>query len=207
MPTTDKLDLYKQHKDQYKATQQPQILTLPPIPYLAVDGEGKPGDDLFAEIMGALYGMAYTLKFMAREQGRDYVVAKLEGMWYPVGGFDQPIENPSEMTWQYKLLVRVPEFITDANLAAAREQLAKKKKEGPFEKVHLEVISEGTVVQAMHIGPYAEETPTLERMHAYAAEQGYKHTHGHHEIYLGDPRRVAPEKLKTLLRTPVEKAG
>jgi len=201
----DKLDLYKAHKDQYKATAKPRIVELPPIHYLVVEAEGSPTDDRFMEVMGALYGIAYTLKFMYKNKGQDFVVSKLEGMWFPEGGFDQKIENPSEMNWKYKLMIRMPEFVRQDDLPTAREQLEKKKKEGPFDLVNLSIIEEGTVVQALHIGPYAEETPTLEAMHTWAGEQGYKHLPNHHEIYLSDPRRGDPAKLRTILRTPVEK--
>lgn len=201
-----KIDLYKQHRDQYKATAKPQILDLPPIPYLAIDGHGSPADEQMTVKMGALYGMAYTLKFMHKEHGQDFVVAKLEGLWHPEGGYEQDIVNPSTMIWDYKLLIRVPEFVKTEDLTDAREQLRKKKKDGPFDEVKLEVIEEGLVVQALHIGPYAEETSTIEGMHSYAAEQGYHHTPSHHEIYLNDPRRVDPAKLKTILRTSIVKS-
>lgn len=202
----DKLDLYKAHKDQYKATATPRILEIPPIPYLSVEGRGSPQGDDFMAAMTALYGMAYTLKFMHKEHGQDFTVAKLEGIWHPVGGFEQKIEKPSEMEWDYNLIIRMPEFVTAEDLPAAREQLAKKKREGEFERATLSIIEEGLVVQALHVGSYAEETPTLEKMHAYATEQGYRHLPSHHELYLSDPRRVEPAKLKTLLRTQIKKA-
>jgi hypothetical protein len=201
----EKIDLYKVHKEEYKASSHPRILELPPIRYLTIVGHGSPADDVFTEKLGALYGMAYTLKFIHKDRGQDFVVAKLEGMWKPVGGFEQKIENPSEMIWDYKLLMRMPDFVVSSNLNVARKQLAKKKKVGPFTELHVVPIEEGTVVQALHIGPYADETATIDKMHSFAKEQGYKPLHGHHELYLSDPRKVAPEKLRTILRTPVEK--
>ena len=201
----EKLDLYKLHREDYKAKPEPEIKKIAPANYLMIDGSGSPDGKDFPWKMGGLYGMAYTLKFASKTKGRDYVVSKLEGLWWveEVEGFD--FVSASKDDWQWRILIRTPDFITEADLAEAIEQLRTKKKEGPFEEVRVGILDEGEVVQALHIGPYSEETALIHRMHEYAEAQGYELTGLHHEIYLGDPRSTAPEKLKTILRHPVKK--
>lgn len=199
----EKLDMFKQHREQYRATKNPRLVELPPVPYLCAEGYGKPGGPEFEALIGALYGVAYTVKFMMKERGRDYVVGKLEGIWWFEGGEEVPAEAAAEMDWHYKLLSRVPDFVTADDLDRARAQLADKGKRGPFDRVGLEVIDEGIVVQALHIGTYASEDLTIAAMHEFARSEGCEPKPGHHEIYLSDPRRVEPDRLKTILRQPI----
>jgi hypothetical protein len=205
MTTTkdDKLDLVKEHKDEYSQPKKPKLIETKPGKYLSVDGSGQPGGEVFQAKVGALYGMAYTLKFQSKFAGRDYTVCKLEGI-YGIGGqtaadFDT---LPPEQ-WKWRLMIRVPEFITKRHIASAVKALREKGKEGDFEDVVLETIDEGPCVQMLHVGPYDAEQETIEQMQAFADEQGLEPHMWHHEIYLSDPRRIPPEKLKTILRMPV----
>ncbi|MCB2201032.1 GyrI-like domain-containing protein [bacterium] len=201
----EKLNLYKHFRQDYTAKQDPAILRVTPSQYLMIDGHGAPGNDQFSEKMGALYGMAYTIKFGCKERGQDFVVCKLEGLWWIDGVEGYDFVGKSADDWSWRILIRMPDFVTQEDRQTAIETLHKKKKEGPFEDVRFEHFDEGEVVQILHVGPYAEETPTIMRMHAYAEEQGYKLDGLHHEIYLGDPRKTDPAKLKTILRHPVKK--
>jgi hypothetical protein len=202
-----KLDLFKLHKDQYKAKAKPHFLTVPEIPYLTIEGSGNPNSKQFEQKVGAMYGAAYTMKFSSKiEQGRDYVVAKLEGLWWGVGLTDNP--TPEEYDkFEWKLLIRLPDFITEADLAAAKEALeAKGKGDGFLGELGMEIYEEGYCAQIMHIGPYNEEAPTIQALHKFIEDEGYELTGLHHEIYLSDPRRTAPEKMKTIIRQPAKKA-
>jgi len=201
-----KLDLCQVHKDQYAAARAPVLLDLPPVPYLAIDGAGEPGGQQFTARIGGLYGAAYTLKFQSKLAGRDYKVCPLEALWWGPGEGGSFADLPPSQ-WQWKLLIRVPDFVGPADLRKAQEALRGKGKPPEFEDVRLETIEEGRCVQMLHDGPYAEEPRTMERMRQLAAAQDLAFRGRHHEIYLSDPRRVAPEKLRTILRMPVGPAG
>ena len=202
MTTTEKLDLYKQHKDEYVAPKRPQLVRVKPASYLAIDGRGQPGSDNFQEKIGALYAVAYTLKFTSKEAGRDYGVCKLEGLYWPARKCKDPCSIPPDQL-RWKLLIRVPTFIKDRQLQAAVKVLLDKGKAREVSAVTLERLDEGRCVQMLHVGPYDQTRPTVEAMQEFAREQGLKLAGRHHEIYLSDPRRVAPEKLRTILRHPV----
>jgi hypothetical protein len=204
MTTTkdDKLDLYKVHKSEYAAPKKPAIVETQPARYMVVCGEGAPGGPIFEEKVGALYGMAYTAKFQSKQAGRDYTVCKLEGLWWTAaGGPFGASTSPADLQW--KLLIRVPDFITETQLAEARRSLREKGKEGDFDGVTLETVDEGRCIQMLHVGPYENEHETIDTMMSFAAEQGVEPHGRHHEIYLSDPRRVPPEKLRTIIRHPV----
>ena len=203
MASEEKIDLYKQHKDQYKATKKPILLAADEAMYLAIDGRGAPGGDEFTDKIGALYGAAYTIKMTRKFSGQqDYVVCKLEAIWW----FDDDKQNfdsaPREK-WNWKLMIRTPKIVTQQELERAVSVLIEKGKTPAVREVKLETISEGRCVQMLHVGPYDKEGETVEAMRAFAAEQGFEFDGRHHEIYLSDPRRVPPERLKTILRHPV----
>lgn len=205
MPTTRKLDLYKEHAAEYRATGKPVLVTVKPAAYLSIRGAGTPGDEVFRAHVGALYGVAYTIKMASKSAGRDYKVCGLEGLWWAGrkgAGFPQP--PPSQ--WNWKLLIRTPGFITQRHLRTAIRTLQEKGKAGPFSAVRLERISEGLCVQALHVGPYGREHETIAVMTAFARQKGYRFHGVHHEIYLSDPSRVAPERLRTILRHPLCRA-
>jgi hypothetical protein len=200
----EKLDLYRQHKDQYVKPKKPALVEVPPIPYLAIEGKGEPGGERFQACVGALYGAAFTIKMTRKFAGQgDYKVCGLEGLWCIEGGdWNAAKGHPEKLQW--KLIIRVPDFITKADLDDAKKQLRAKKKPPEFEDVRLETIKEGACVQVLHVGPYDQEEETIAAMRAFAEENGLTLAGPHHEIYLSDPRRVAPEKLKTILRQPVK---
>jgi hypothetical protein len=186
---SEKLDLYRQHAADYAARRDPAIVNIARCQYLAIDGTGKPGGEDFQDCLTALYGVAFTIKMAQKFSGRDYGVCKLEGLW-------------PDLT-QWTLLIRTPDFITREHLDAAITKLIRKGKEGPLEGVRLLPIHEGWCVQALHVGPYSEAPLTLEKMRDCAAEAGMEFSGTLHEIYLCDPRRIAPEKLRTIIRQPV----
>lgn len=200
-----KLNLYKRHQDEYIQPKTPALVRVKPAKYLALDGQGAPASPVFASSIGALYGVAYTLKMAKKQSGQDYRVCGLEGFWWGAQSGHDFFSDAID-TWCWKLVIRVPEFITSKDVKSAAKYLVSKGKPGNIANVALAKISEGRCVQMLHIGPYTSETTTIEKMMAYAREQ-HLDFHGlHHELYLSDPRRVPPERLKTILRMPVRKA-
>ncbi|MBM4460865.1 MAG: hypothetical protein FJ011_24410 [Chloroflexi bacterium] len=203
------LDLRKQWKHLYApSAKKIELVDVPEFKFVMIDGRIEPGEAPgtspgFAEAIGALYSAAYTLKFMSKlrkEDPIDYPVMALEGLWWVEDGrFDINVKD----NWVYTLLIMQPDHITPAMFAEALAQAAKKKPSPALARLRLESFREGLCVQTMHLGPYATEPATLERMHGWAAENGYRLTGKHHEIYLGDPRRADPdaaERMKTVLR-------
>lgn len=207
-----KLELEKTYKHLYKpSAKKISLVEVPKLNFLMIDGEiekgFKPGDSPgFQERTAALYSFAYTLKFNSKKdpiKPIDYKVMPLEGLWTITGGeFD--ITKPDN--WAYTLMIMQPDHIDEEAMQTAYQKMLKKK--GPSEvlqNVRLESFEEGCSVQTLHIGPYINEPATIEKMKAFAAEQGYVQNGHHHEIYLGDPRRAEAEKLKTILRLPLKK--
>jgi hypothetical protein len=209
-----KMDLKKDLKPYYMpSSKKVTFIEVPRFQFIMVDGAIEPGQapgtsPLFQENMQALYGAAYTLKFMLKKREVDpidYPVMPVDGLWdVRDGKFDINIKD----NWDYTLMILVPDLITSELFEQGLTQLRKKKGDQPgFARLRLDRFEEGPCVQIMHIGPYATEPETLERMQAYMHENGFQDLVGrggkHHEIYLGDPRRAAPEKLKTVLRHPV----
>jgi hypothetical protein len=210
------LNLKKDLKAYYQPSPKKiEVIAVPRFNFLMIDGAIEPGEEpgtspLFQKNTEAMYGAAYTLKFMLKKRPKDpvdYPVMALEGLWDVVDGkFDINIKD----NWVYTLMILVPDLITQDIFEEGLAQLRKKKGDQPgFDRLRLDAFEEGLCVQTMHIGPYATEPETLERMRAFMDANGYRDLVGlggkHHEIYLGDPRRAAPEKLKTVLRHPVEK--
>jgi len=201
-----KIDLFRTHNDQYRATTKPILVEVTPARYLAVDGVGEPGGSTYQEKVAALYSVAYALKFGAKATGRDYVVAKLEGLYGIDGQPASELLSIPRDQWKWRHLIRQPDFIDRGALEEAQNGLRSKGKEGDFGAVQLVDIDEGPCVQILHIGPYADEQPTIEAMHTFVADQKLSLHGWHHEIYLSDPRRVPPERLRTLLRHQIESA-
>jgi hypothetical protein len=189
-----KLDLYREHRDEYVAPREPARVDVAPARYLAITGHGKPGGAEFANAVGALYTVSFTTKMASKAAGSDYAVSKLEGLWWKEG---------SSVEWTWQLLIRVPEFITRKHLAEAVAKLLEREKDEIVSRVTLETLDEGKCVQLLHIGPYTAEQPTIARMRAFAKQQGLSFKGRHHEIYLSDPRRVEADRLRTILRQPV----
>jgi hypothetical protein len=210
------LDLKKDLKYLYQPpAKKPEIISVPPMQFIMIDGAIEKGKEPanspgFQEATPALYGIAYTVKFMLKKRKTkpiDYPVMALEGLWWVQDGmFDITVKD----NWFYTLMIMQPDVITQDIFAEGLEQLRKKKGDSPaLSKLRLGCYDEGVSVQVMHIGPYATEPATIERMRLIALENGYRDRVGsggkHHEIYMGDPRKTRPEKLKTVLRHPVEK--
>lgn len=196
-----KLNLYREHKAEYVTPETAQVIAVGPAQYLAIEGKGAPGSETFQNAIGAMYNVAYTLKMKLKAK-RDYTVCKLEGQWWS----DQEnfAQAPQE-TWHWRLLIRTPEFVTNMDLAKTIETLIAKGKPPEVANVKLMKINEGCCLQALHTGPYSSEPVTIEAMLKRAADEGYSLAGLHHEIYLSDPRRVPPERLRTILRLPVSK--
>ena len=208
----DKLDLKKKYRTLYQpSAKQVELVDVPPLRFLILDGAieagEKPGTSpKFQEALDALYGIAYTLKFMsklAEENPIDFTVMTLEGLWWvKVGEFD--ISKPGN--WMYTLMIVQPDHITLPMFQEGLRQLRQKKGDHPvYSKLRLEGFHEGLSIQVLHIGPYSEEMKTIARMDEYARNTGLIMHGKHHEIYMGDPRRGDPSKLKTVLRHPVQK--
>jgi hypothetical protein len=200
-----KLDLYKLNKIEYSNKKQPHTVEVKPAQFLTVSGKGEPGGEVYTRKVEALFPVAYKTKFLSKAEGRDYVVCKMEGLWWTENQATWNFIDQPKSEWCWKLLIRTPDFIGQENLKTTVEELRKKGKEGDFEDIKLEIFDEGLSVQALHIGPYADETPLIMAMHDLAQEQGYEFSGLHHEIYLSDPRKVDPSKLKTILRHPIKK--
>jgi len=197
------------------SAKKPEVIEVPRFKFLMIDGaieqDLAPGTSpFFQESMESIYGIAYTLKFMVKKRDNapfDYPVMALEGLWDVIDGkFDINIKD----NWVYTLMILVPDLIRQDDFEEALSQLRKKRGDQPaFSRLRLDEFEERLCVQMMHIGPYATEPETLEKMQAFMAENGYRDLVGegakHHEIYMGDPRRAAPEKLKTILRHPVSR--
>ncbi len=198
-----KLNLVQAHRDEYAQPTAPTLVHVGPAQYLAVDGEGDPNGPGFQEAVGALYGAAYTIKMRKKRDGTDYAVAPLEGLWPPSAGLAPGLAE-AKAGWSWTALIRTPDFVEAEDLERAVAELERKKKGGPaLRRVRLQRIEEGDCVQMLHVGPYATEPATVAAMHAFAQAQGRELRGRHHEIYLSDPRRTAPERLKTILRQPV----
>ncbi len=205
---TDKIDFKK--LDAYRARQgEARTLEVPPLRYLAIDGHGDPNtSEEYAGALAALYPVSYTLKFASRrELGRDYVVMPLEGLWW-ADDMDAFTVARDKSRWSWTLLIMTPDWVDGAMLARAVAQVAGKG-ETPrrLGDLRLERLAEGRCVQTLHVGPYDDEGPVLARLHdEVLPAQGLRPTGRHHEIYLSDPRRTAPERLRTILRQPVAPA-
>jgi hypothetical protein len=199
--TVSTIDLSRTHKELYSAKRSVKKVKAAKAVFLAVDGQGPPGGDRFQRAIQGLYGMAYTIKFTLKAAGRDdYTVSKLECLHR----VDDPARTPKE-EWKWRLMVRVPESVTPADLADARRNL-KERKGLDASDVQRLVWAEGVAVQTLHVGPYDQVGQSYARLEAFARENGLATTPPGHEIYISDPRRVAPERLKTIVRLPVQRA-
>ncbi len=207
-----KLDLSKEFKELYFPPTRPVLVEVPPLDFLVVDGRGAPAGGAFEEALQALYSAAYTLKFSTkgRDPSLDWKVMPLEALWW-VEGVEhlglQAVDESRKEDWEWRAMIVQPDYVTAGMLDDAREELARKKKATPrLADVWLERIDEGSCAQVMHVGPYAEERPTIEALHAFVEQQGLRISGHHHEIYLGDPGRTRPERLRTVIRYAVAPA-
>jgi hypothetical protein len=192
---------------------------VPPLQFLMLDGQGDPNSSQeYQDAIEALYAVAYALKFMSKKElGKDFTVMPLEGLWEDVvmvaelaavATVDEWVKRfaaSKKDEWAWTMMILQPAWITEPMFEQARAKVEKSKGLRSLPLLRMEMVHEGLAVQTMHIGPYADEGPTLARLHLeYIPQEGYAEAGKHHEIYLSDPRRSAPEKLKTVLRQPVK---
>ena len=206
-------DYKKEYKEFYMPKNQPSIVKIPVMNYIAVRGQGDPNqeDGEYKQAIGLLYGIAFTIKMSKKGDHKisgyfDYVVPPLEGFWWQDGV--KGIDYAHKENFQWISVIRLPDFVTKADFDWAVKEAAGKKKTD-FSKVEFLTYDEGWCVQCMHIGSYDDEPATIEKMHAFMEQEGYTlditDCRLHHEIYLSDVRKVAPEKLKTVIRHPIRK--
>ncbi len=200
-----KIDFKKELKNLYRPSDKEVVMVnVPPMSYLMVDGAGDPNTSQeFKDAVEALYSLSYALKFMVKkgETAIDYGVMPLEGLWWAedMASF----EAGDKKKWMWTLMTHQPEYITKELVAAANEQTARKKSPAALKKVRFETHNEGKAAQILHIGPFSEEGPTIRKVRQFIEEKKLKISGKHHEIYLSDLRKTAPEKWKTVIRQPV----
>ena len=184
---------------------EPVLVDVPALQFIMVDGRGDPNSSKeFADAIGALYGVAYTIKFAAKKAGiRDVLVMPLEGLFWTEGS--DTFRPADKHDWCWTLMLMEAGAVTRKLFDESVRQLRERKNPPALSKVRLERWCEGRAAQVLHVGPYSAEQPTIERLEAFIRASGYKLSGKHHEIYMGDPRRSAPEKLKTVIRRPVSR--
>lgn len=205
----EKLDLSKEYKTYYSAKTKPELVTIEKAHFLSICGKGDPSAPAFAARVEALYTTAYTIKFASKASGKDFVVAKLEGLWWydhaRYGGLTMS-EAPTAIPrteWEYRLLIRMPAFVSEQEVVSAIDVVLKKKAIALVSDISFYEMEKGKCVQMLHVGPFDQEPVSLRVMKGFMDERGLKQNGLHHEIYLSDFRKTAPEKLRTILREPV----
>lgn len=207
-------DFKKEYRDLYQPKTKPSVVEVPAMRFLAVEGTGDPNEvgGSYQHALELLYGVAYTLKMSYKTDHvidgfYQYVVPPLEGFWWQPDV--QGVDYVHKASFHWVSVIRVPEFVGDADFAWAVETATAKKKLD-FSPVQLVEVNEGLCVQCLHVGPYDNEPATVEAMHEFAESNGYapdfSDVRRHHEIYLSDPRKADPAKMKTVVRHPIRKA-
>jgi len=201
---SEKLDLKKSLGKLYTpSAKEPSLVVAPRLQILALEGAGDPNTSPeWQSAVETLYGLSYTLKFALKKEGYDYGVMPLEAFWWVEGGSAYDPTAPRD-NWRWRAFIVQPDFVTLAHVESAQKALAAKKPSVRPCDAQFDAIEEGIVAQLMHIGPYSTELPNIERLHRFIVEQGYHFRGDHHEVYLSDPSRTAPEKMKTILRHAV----
>ena len=201
-----KIDLKAEAPDLYRpSAREVAIVEVPAFPFLMCDGAGDPNTAAaYREALDALYSVSYTLKFMLKKGAGayDYAVMPLEGLWWMAGDLRYSPDS-DRADWRWTAMIRQPDCVTTALLDEASAAAARKKALPALPLLRLEPFTEGRAAQIMHLGPYSAEGPTIARLHAFIIERGYRLRDKHHEVYLSDPRRTVPERLKTILRQPI----
>lgn len=200
-----KLDLKKSLGKLYApSAKAPSLVVAPRLQVLAIEGAGDPNSaPAWKTAVETLYGLSYTLKFALKKEGLDYGVMPLEAFWWVADGTAYDPGAPRDK-WRWRALIVQPEFVTATHVESAQAVLAVKKPAArPFD-AQFATLEEGPVAQLLHLGPYADELPNIDRLHRYINEHGYTFRGNHHEVYLSDPSRTAPEKMKTILRHAVD---
>ncbi len=205
MKRMDKVDLKKELKELYNpSSKEVSFVDVPDFNYLMIDGQGDPrtSPDYMATFE-PLFGVSYALKFMVKKaKGVDYGVMPLEGLWW---ADDLAAFKAQKRTdWKWTSMIMQPKYVTADDVKAAIEQVRKKKAPSALDKLRFECFHEGKAAQIMHIGPYVAEGPNIQKIHAAIKASGHQLSGKHHEIYLNNPQKTAPEKLKTVLRQPMK---
>lgn len=203
----EKLDLKKQLRKYYDAKPVPAFIEIPPMKFLMIDGQGNPNTSPdYAQVLQTLYSVAYTLKFKVKKELQiDYPVMSLEGLWWTPDMTLFSAENKDE--WLWTMMIPVPDFISAPLVAEAEHEASRKKALNALSRLRFETFAEGPAAQLMHIGPYSAEAENIRRLHEFIHASGSSFDglfQKHHEIYLSDPRKSAPEKMKTIIRQPVK---
>lgn len=201
---TTTVDLRRELRNLHSAARTPALLEVPELPFLVIDGHGDPNTaPAYAESVEALYTVAYTVRFALKRgpAAVDAPVMPLEGLWWTADMATFSVEDKS--AWDWTMMILLPPQATDDVVDEARAAAERKKRLDPIGRVRRERYAEGLSAQVLHVGPYSAEGPTVAALHAFIAARGCRLTGKHHEIYLGDPRRSAPEKLRTIIRQPV----
>ncbi|HET7673763.1 MAG TPA: GyrI-like domain-containing protein [Candidatus Saccharimonadales bacterium] len=192
----------------FRAKLKPDFINVPPILFIKVDGSGSPANKDFQEALKTVYGIFYTIKLWGKKHDlpegyEDFTTAPLEAIWWT--GVGQEFEPDRPQDWRWTALMRLPDFVTREFFDEAVNELVEKKKTEIYKKARLENMHEGCCAQILHIGPYDQQMKSLEKLYKFVADNGYEIYGRHHEIYMNDPNRNPPEKLKTVLRYPVRK--
>lgn len=201
-----KVDLRKEYKELYRPPKgRFTVVDVPSMSFVMIDGKGDPNTSQdYREAVEALFSLAYTLKFVRKkESDQDFTVLPLEGLWWSEDM--QDFAKQPKGAWQWTMMIAQPDFVTSSDFGRAREQAAARRPLPALERARWEQFHEGLCAQITYIGPYAEEASTIAGMHAFILENGYQLSGKHHKIYMSDPRRTAPEKLKTVLRQPMQR--
>ena len=199
------VDLKKEFKHLYNpSSKEVLIIDVPEMNFLMIDGVGNPNTaQEYKDAVEALYAVSYALKFMVKkgELGIDYGVMPLEGLWWADDMTQLGVDNKD--IWKWTSMIMQPEYVTKGIFCRAIEQVKMRKQLPALPKLRFESFHEGLAIQIMHLGPYSDEGPTIEKLHNFIRVQGHELRGKHHEIYLNDPQRSAPEKMKTVIRQPV----
>ncbi|MEQ8472121.1 MAG: GyrI-like domain-containing protein [Marinoscillum sp.] len=202
-----KTDLTKTDRTYYSAKKSAEIVELDSYGYLTIRGQSSPEDSRFLSAIETIYTVAYDIKFLCKAEDNDFTVPKMECHWYVSGGLSaqhQFTETPRNL-WLWQIKIRMPDMVESDHFFKAIHQSREKKPDLNFDIVKFEYLKEGVCAQILHLGSYEEEMPSINKIHELLDLEGYEITGYHKEIYLNDPRRVAPEKLKTILRYQIEK--
>lgn len=205
-----KLDLTKSHKAYYNAKNKPELLYIEKTLFISIVGKGDPSEKAYSDKIQALYATAYVIKFLCKALDKDFVVAKLEGLW----SFDEnkyinisideaPIKVPRS-EWSYRMLIRMPDYVSKEQLKSAIQTVLVKKQIQLANEIEFYEMNEGEVVQMLHVGAFSNEPETLTQMQEFMKANNLKKNGLHHEIYLSDFNKTEPNKLKTILREPVK---
>lgn len=199
-----KVDFKKEFKEFYQPAKKNHLVTVPDMNYLMINGKGNPNTSPdFQAAIEALFSVSYTVKFLSKKMGFDYVVMPLEALWY-MDDMGQFLKS-SKDEWQWTAMIMQPSYVTEEMIKEAIETVRKKKGIVSVDQLRFEPYHEGISAQILYVGPFDDEHPIIMKLHSFAEEQGYALAGKHHEIYLSDFRKVDPSKLKTIIRQPVKK--